>query len=226
MEKGGLIMSDMKQNEVEVNEVKENTSTVEETTTEVVESTTNETVVNEEKPTEPTKKKSMLGKVLIIIAIIALILLLLTQCGKNEDETSDGTPGGNTSAIVDGELDLMDYEEIKAGLQAKVDDSYMNLKINLNPVFEGLDGKGNLFIQNTSTNRSNIQVHITLEETGELVYVSPVLKPNQSISEDTLTNTENVTTGSHKALAMFSIINPETGEKTSETGIKINLTIQ
>ena len=214
-------MSDMKQNEVEVNETVENSSVIEEATTEVVESTT-----NEKNTTEPTKKKSVLGKVLIVIAIIALILLLLTQCGKKEDGTSEQTPTGNSSAIVDGELDLMDYEEIKAGLQAKVDDSYMNLKINLNPVFEGLDGKGNLFIQNTSTNRSNIQVHITLEETGELVYVSPVLKPNQSISEDTLTNTENVATGSHKALAMFSIINPETGEKTSETGIKINLTIK
>lgn len=213
--------------ENKTNVEKENHSTSETTeTTETIETIetveTVETTETTEKPKE--KRTKIFGKVCLVVGVIVLILLLLTQCGKKENETP--SPQGNNSAIVDGELDLMDYEEIKAGLQSKVDESYMNLKINLNPVFDGLKGKGNLFIQNSASNRSNIQVHIYLEETNELIYVSPILKPNQSISEDVLTNTENLSQGSYKALAMFSILNPETEEKTSETGIKINLTIQ
>lgn len=220
-------MSDMKPTDLQTNEEKEVNTMSEVTETEVTEEvvTTEELLNESETPQQPEEKKNkMLGRILIIVGVIILILLLLTQCGRNNENGS--LPQGNNSAIVDGELDLMDYEEIKAGLQSKVDESYMNLKINLNPVFEGLNGKGNLFIQNSSSNHSNIQVHIYLEENDELVYVSPVLKPNQSISEDVLTNTENLSSGSHKALAMFSIIDPETNEKTSETGIKINLTIK
>lgn len=197
--------------------------------TETVEITSEVEVTNEgtESETEirKTKKNKLVGKILLAIALIILMLLLLKQCYNNEMDNPMG-PQGNNSAIVDGELDLMDYEQIKAGLQAEVDKSYMNLIINLNPVFNGLNEKGNLFIQNSASNRSNIQVHIYLEETNDLIYVSPILKPNQSVPEDVLTNTENLTTGTHKCLAMFSVLNPETGEKTSETGIKINLTIQ
>ena len=180
-------------------------------------------VVENKKPEE--KKNNSLIHILLGAILVVLLLLLLTQCqGKEEEGTQP--PQGNDSAIIDGELELMGYEEIKAGLQSKVDESYMNLKINLNPVFEGLNGKGNLMIQNSKSNMSNIQVSIYLEETNQLIYTSPVLKPNQSISEDVLTETENLEPGTHKALAMFSILNPETGDKTSETGIKLTITIK
>lgn len=169
------------------------------------------------------KKKNLLTHCLLGLILIVLLLLLLPGA-TNPSEPS--TPQGNDSAIVDGELDLMGYEEIKAGLQSKVDESYMNLKINLNPVFNGAEGKGNLMIQNSSSNLSNIQVSIYLEESNELIYVSPVLKPNQSIQDDTLTYPKHVSSGSYKALAMFSVLNPETGEKNSETGIKLTLTVK
>lgn len=183
---------------------------------------TSETVTPQ---SSPKPKKNLLIPCLLGLIAVLLLLLLLTRY-QSPNATDPSLPQGNDSAIVDGELNLMGYEEIKAGLQSKVDESYMNLKINLNPVFESVNGKGNLMIQNSSSNLSNIQVSIYLEETNELIYISPVLKPNQSISEDTLTYPEHVKAGTHKALAMFSILNPETGEKTSETGIKLTLTVK
>lgn len=183
-----------------------------------------ETTLVQENTPVVKQKKSPLVPVLLLAILIVLLLLLFTKQGIPSSDVPSNQ--GNSSAIVDGELDLMGYEEIKAGLQSKVDESYMNLKINLNPVFNDVKGKGNLMIQNSSSNKSNIQVSIYLEESNELIYTSPILKPNQSISEDQLTHPEKVTTGTHKALAMFSILNPETDEKVSETGIKITLTVK
>lgn len=187
-------------------------------------STPQETTLVQENTPVVKQKKSPLVPVLLLAILIVLLLLLFTKQGIPSSDAPSNQ--GNSSAIVDGELDLMGYEEIKAGLQSKVDESYMNLKINLNPVFNDVKGKGNLMIQNSSSNKSNIQVSIYLEESNELIYTSPILKPNQSISEDQLTHPEKVTTGTHKALAMFSILNPETDEKVSETGIKITLTVK
>lgn len=187
-------------------------------------STPQETTLVQENTPVVKQKKSPLVPVLLLAILIVLLLLLFTKQGIPSSDAPSNQ--GNSSAIVDGELDLMGYEEIKAGLQSKVDESYMNLKINLNPVFNDVKGKGKLMIQNSSSNKSNIQVSIYLEESNELIYTSPILKPNQSISEDQLTHPEKVTTGTHKALAMFSILNPETDEKVSETGIKITLTVK
>lgn len=177
----------------------------------------------ETKPGQKKKKSWVIGISLLLI-LSCLLIFFVIRYGRQISNDNPIFPG-NSGSVVDGELALMDYEEIKAELQSKVDESYMNLKMNLNPVFNGIDGLGNLFIQNSASNPSNIQVRIYLEDTDNLIYMSPIVKPNQSIPEDYLTYTDGLEPGTYNCLAMFSILDPETNTVTSETGIKINLII-
>ena len=169
---------------------------------------------------EVKKERNKINYLLVLIIIILLLLLGLKNC----ENTGDGLNFGNGS-VNDGALTLGDYDEIKAGLQAGVDESYMNFKINLNVSVDSRTQEAILMIQNTEGNKYNVKVDIYLaNEEEDHVYVSPLVKPNQFIEADKLTTSLPI--GEHEALAVFTVLEDETNKMINQIGVKLTLTVK
>lgn len=201
------------------------TGQLQEMDTEVVSSEESKTAEVQEGLKQPSVIQSKIPRQWIIGGIgLFLLLLVIGMVVKFSNQTEDCLYcGGNSDALVDGELERLSYEELKASLQSEVDKSYMNLKININPVFESGKSKGNLMIQNSKDNLSNMKVFIFMEDTKELLYESPIIAPNQSVVEDVLI--KDLDAGTYNCVATFYILDPETHQKINEAGIKITLTV-
>lgn len=190
---------------------------------------TSTTVQTSQAPSNEASKKSRRRRLVGLVILIILALLLLTQC--NKPPMTDNDPSGpviGDGSANNGGLDMKGYDEIKAGLQSQVDASYMNFKINLHPVFSSPTGTGNLMIENTASNPYSMVVNIFLcDEVGnptDLVYASPILTPDQSISEDKLT--ESLDAGTYQALAMFMVLEEDNETLKSQSGMRIQLTVE
>lgn len=171
----------------------------------------------------PKRKVSPQTLTNVLLLLLVVLLGLLWAKPRQVAEETCLYCGGNTSAIRDGELDGLTYEEIQAQLQAKVDASYFNFKINTNPVFETGYSKGDLWIQNSKENSAPLKVVLQEIATNKVLYESPILQPNQSIQEDVLQQV--LEAGSYPCVATFYILDAQTGEKVNETAVKLTLTV-
>ena len=79
-----------------------------------------------------------------------------------------------------------------------MEEGYINISMNASPVFENGQAEGNLMIVNETVNRYPQQVVITLNDTGETIYIS----------------------------AMFHSLDPDTGAILGSAGANITITIQ
>lgn len=141
----------------------------------------------------------------------------------NEEVVFKGLDTNINGQVDEGTLDLTDSEEISAMLQANVDSSYMTYRINMNPVFENGEASGDIMIENMSTNSDLLQVEIVHDTSKETIYLSPVLQPNQSISDAKLDVV--LKKGKYKCTAYFRSYNPENNIITGEAGVKILITV-
>lgn len=199
-------------NKVEANEVKDGK----------VELSQKERCVVEGENDDRTNNRKQLKRVFLVFVLIIIIILLLLSLRRCENEESMMFGNGSVS---DGALQLGDYDEIKAGLQAGVDESYMNLKINLNIEVNSETGEAILMIQNTDGNKYNAKVDIYLDnETEDHMYVSPLIKPNQFIEKDKLI--APLEKGEHKAVAIFTVLEEETNKPVNQMGVKLTLTVK
>ena len=88
--------------------------------------------------------------------------------------------------VSSGKLPLESPEKLKERLQKKVDESMLSIKINANPIFVSPDSDGTLAIENSINNRYKFQVEITLDDSDEKIYTSPVIQPGEYIMNDKL----------------------------------------
>lgn len=87
---------------------------------------------------------------------------------------------GNTEQVQEGRLQG-DYN-----ISINTDPEMVVYLYNSNIFFPSATDKGNIKIENNPGNLAAIQASYYLVETGELIYVSPLLYPNQNIMEDSL----------------------------------------
>jgi hypothetical protein len=106
---------------------------------------------------------------------------------------SEGTPG-------------MTHEQAMAALQAEADRGTVSVQINARPVFASGSSEGNLYIINPATNAFNMQVVITLDDNGEVIYRSEELKPNHFIDTDVLLR--DLDAGIYPATALITCVDP------------------
>lgn len=113
--------------------------------------------------------------------LILLFILLLSNCGNKKNGTLVNCP--TPSAVVEeGEIERKSVEEIKNELQTQVDKSMISMRFNATPSKDA-DGFYNLMIECTSKNTNNYIVEITKADTGELLWKSPMMKPNHHIKK-------------------------------------------
>ncbi|MBV6373109.1 hypothetical protein HIU98_19005 [Enterococcus casseliflavus] len=108
--------------------------------------------------------------------------------------------------------------------QEVADANYFTLNISPVAYFEDGESVGDIEIINPGTNVYPISVVITLDETGEEIYQSGAIYPNQEIRKARLMNV--LQEGEHSATATIDIYDPETSEKQGSTQAGLMLIIK
>ncbi|MDR1272854.1 MAG: hypothetical protein LBK04_07705 [Clostridiales Family XIII bacterium] len=160
------------------------------------------------------EKRKWIIRIAIMFLTLVLLLLLLHQLGvfKFPWEKPAGIIAGDLfpgqGDAEDGHLPGMTPAQIKEQMQKAADDSYFSFKINARPEFDNGKAMGNLGIENPSFNVYPMVVQIFLDDTGEMVYDSGGILPDQYIDNAKLS--VPLKAGDYKATAYLNAYDPET----------------
>lgn len=171
--------------------------------------------------------REMVIIILAILLVLSLSLLVVNKYfivnGSKGTEQIIVIPEANGEAF-DGMLPSDNPDDVLKMLQEKVDENQFAFRINANPVF-GTDCKsGNLRIENPARNRYGMLVELKLDETGESLYESPLIKPNQYVESVGLSR--QLDPGTYIATAYFTAIHPDTNAYMGEVAAEIKITVQ
>jgi hypothetical protein len=161
---------------------------------------------------KPSKASGILEKRFLLIAIAGLatllIALVLNHFGMLKTPWApEIAPVGQISQRIKRGSPTMTKEEIIDVLENGPNIGKLSIIINARPVFEDGYAEGNLFIVNPIRNPSHMEYKIFLEETGELIYQTPIMEPNTYIDNDKLSIA--LPEGKHEALAEIYAYRPD-----------------
>ncbi len=177
------------------------------------------------------KKKKLWIWIAAGVAILLALLLVLHQFGYirfpwDKDKapalivSGDLFPG---SAAEDGSLPGMSKEELLAQMQRAADASQFSYKINTRPTFETGQSEGNWNIENPNYNVYPIVVQVVLDDTGDLIYDSGGILPNQHIANAKLDKV--LKAGSYSATATIHMYHPQTKLEVGITQAGLVITV-
>lgn len=186
--------------------------------------------MNEETKTKKESGKGNRRREIIIILLALLLLVSLSRLIVNKYILVNGSAVGPqfiipeaNGEVFDGMLPTDDPGAVLALLQEKVDEGQFAFRINANPYFAADCESGNLRIENPARNIYCMQVELILDETGEILYSSPLIKPNQYVEYVGLSR--QLPSGDYSATVRFVAIHPETDAYMGEVAAAITLSV-
>lgn len=175
------------------------------------------------------KRKKLLIRIAAGVAILIALLLVLHQFGYIRfpwDKKPELIVSGDLLPDLkgeDGALPGMSQEELLAQMQRVADAAQFSYKINARPVFETGSSKGDWNIENPNYNAYPIAVQVTLDDTGELIFDSGGILPNQHIAKAKLEKV--LKAGTYPATATIHIYHPETHKEAGKTQAGLIITV-
>lgn len=186
--------------------------------------------MNEETKTKVEPGKGNRWREIIIILLAILLLVSLSILIVNKYVLVNGSAVGPqfiipeaNGEVFDGSLPSDNLDEVLALLQEKVNEGQFAFRINANPCFSADCKSGNLRIENPARNIYCMQAELILDETGEVLYSSPLIKPNQYIEYVPLSR--QLPIGDYPATVRFVAIRPETDAYMGEVAAAITLSV-
>jgi len=119
----------------------------------------------------------------------------------------------------DGQAPYKSAEEMQAELDRVVEEGMFNISIAGAIQFDDGASEGTAYIENVPGNRYNMRVRITEDATGDVLYESGVLKPNQFIEKIALT--KDLDQGSYPATATFTALDPSSYDEVGQAAAKV-----
>ncbi|GAX46508.1 hypothetical protein [Pseudolactococcus reticulitermitis] len=177
----------------------------------------------EQEKQEEQKKKRKKG------LLILLLLLLLSGTGYSLYHVFRPKPRENVSIISgdflpDGkDAKKMSDKELADTAQKKVDDSRFNMMIASTAKIDTQTQQGTLNIKNPQTNRYPINVVITDDQNGDVIYTSGAIEPGEEVNHVQLEKT--LAKGTHQATARFSLYDPKTKAKKGEVAAGVSVIV-
>ena len=108
---------------------------------------------------------------------------------------------------------------MQAELDRVVEEGMFNISIAGAIQFDDGASEGTAYIENVPGNRYNMRVRITEDATGDVLYESGVLKPNQFIEKIALT--KDLDQGSYPATATFTALDPSSYDEVGQAAAKV-----
>ena len=152
---------------------------------------------------EMDKKKKKLLILLLLVGLVAgatIFLFFFNRGAPTGFVAGDYLPEGRNATGRMAEV-----------AQELADASYMTIQINMFPEFPYEGSVGDIGIINPAINVFPIAVDIELDATGQIIYSSGAVFPNEQILADRLD--VPLSPGVHAATAVFSAYDPETHQR-------------
>lgn len=173
-----------------------------------------------QKPPEKKRKKTLLIILLILVLIAAIAAAFFLF--RTPEEEPEG-PAFAVNASV-GPLPSKTEEEIKAMLDQQITEKTVAFTVNAQPVFETGTSEGNLMLESPANNINYIEFVIRRDDTGDTIYKSGLLKPNEYIEYDKLL--VDLDKGTYACTVDITLYDPETLEAKGMTQAGITLTVK
>lgn len=186
---------------------------------------------NDEVSTNLNEEEKRRQRIIVYKKSIIFLLLLWISCivyATFYDNSDTVAPPSN---IIDFEIDNgaeegglvpPDTLAIQEALNKKIEESMINISMNLNPVFEDGQSEGNLMIINDKSNNFIQVIEIYTEDTNELIYRSGGIPVGSKIENATLD--VDLEKGDYDAVAYFIAVR-DTGEYVGKAGAKIKILV-
>lgn len=122
-----------------------------------------------------------------------------------------------------GNLPGKTMDEIQAELDRVVEEGMFNISISAEVFFEDGSKEGAVRIENVKANPYYMQVTITLDDTGETIYESKIIKQEQYIEKIKLN--KDLPQGNYSATAVFTALDQTTFDAVGTAAAKITLIV-
>ncbi len=163
----------------------------------------------------PSHKRTILIVAGIVIAAVAIwACIWLFACNGASLFDPDAR---------DGQAPYKSAEEMQAELDRVVEEGMFNISIASSIQFDEGTSSGTAYIENVPGNHYLMRVAITDDETGEVLYESGVLKPNQFIESIALAR--DLDQGTYPATATFTALDETTHEEVGQAAAKIAINV-
>lgn len=168
------------------------------------------------------KRQKNMKKWLLLLFLTAFVGLDILFFTKENPQPSSIVSGDFLPEEKD--AGRMDSRDVKKAAQKAVDRSKFNMVIAPKAHFISGDQVGELFIQNPANNAYPVNVEITQNDSGELLYTSGAIQPGYEIKEVRLE--QKLPQGEYPATATFSLYDEKTKEKRGEVAAKITIYVK
>lgn len=162
------------------------------------------------------------GLQLTIISALVILLAVLSAAGLAAMAPGEAAPGGSgdrpRGTVMDGRLP--GYED-----QPDNDNpGAFYYTVGSRIIFNRPGALGKMMLENIPGNQYDLEVQFQLEETDQVVYTSPVLRPGQHLEQDSLAVT--LEKGEYHTLAHLIALDPVTGEPITRFTESITLVVK
>lgn len=159
--------------------------------------------------------------VMVLLAVIGVLLFLLLR--PKDDGQSVERRNRDPNAAV-GQHEGKSQEELVAELNKIVADGMFNISINSSVVMEHGGSEAELRIENIAANRHLMDVVLTRDDTGEVLYASGLIEPGYHIQSVPLDVT--LEKGVYTATAVFTAYDLETEAEAGQAAARITITVR
>lgn len=154
---------------------------------------------------------------------VGVMVVLLVGAGVALWLSGGASSFGFDPASKAGQVPTKTPEERQAELNRIVDEGMFNISIASTIDFADPTSPGVAYIENVPGNHYDMQVDITLDDTGEVLYQSGAIAPGNFI--ETIELARTLPSGSHKATATFTALDRDTHEHVGEAAARVVLAI-
>lgn len=180
-----------------------------------------------EKFFKPSDKKNF-----VIVLIIFLFLVLSTvlyicffDYSSNEENLEINQNKDVPMTEVTEFENVVEEGPLSDSQQSRdVNDDDFTFTINKSIIFKNASSLGNVKIENPKSNKYDFYVEIKLKNKDEVVYKSPILEPNQHITNDYLMVKLNK--GSYESVATIFVIDKESNEIVAQENFEVTIKIK
>jgi hypothetical protein len=164
----------------------------------------------------------------IIIALVAVIAFLL---GRNTGGSDAGTDTGNNEngrEVVGSARVVLDEDSaanVMEEMREEVEEGMFECKMSMEWTFpDGSAASKDAYVANSTNNKYPIYFDVTLNDTGEKVYSSPVLPVGAELTNFSLD--KDLDPGTYKATVLYSLIRDEESQEViSSAGFVIKIIV-
>lgn len=150
------------------------------------------------------------------IAAMLCLPLVLAGCSGTESKPSGDNP-------KDGQAPYKSEQEVQEELDRKVEEGMLDISIAAKITFDNAKSEGIANIENVPGNRYDVKVRIEDQNNGELLYETPMMKPNQFIEKIKLY--KELPAGTYPAIATFIAYDQTSGAEVGQAAAQITIEV-